>query len=48
MQAASLLAKNPNPTEQEIMSQMNGNVCRCSTYPRIRAAIRTAIKEARR
>ena len=48
MQAASLLAKNPNPNDKEIMDYMNGNLCRCGTYPRIKAAIKTAIKEAKR
>ena len=42
MQAASLLAKTPKPTDAEIDSAMAGNVCRCGTYPRIRAAIHTA------
>ena len=39
MQAASLLAQNPNPTLTEIDEAMNGNLCRCGTYPRIRAAV---------
>lgn len=39
MSAASLLAANPKPTKMEIMRQMNGNICRCGTYPRIIAAI---------
>jgi aerobic-type carbon monoxide dehydrogenase small subunit (CoxS/CutS family) len=38
--AVSLLRKNPNPTEAEIVSGMNGHVCRCGTYPRVVAAIR--------
>ena len=42
MQAASLLAKTPKPTDADIDSAMAGNVCRCGTYPRIRAAIHTA------
>jgi len=45
MQAASLLAKTPNPTDQEIERAMTGNICRCGTYQRIRAAIKTAAKE---
>ncbi len=45
MQAAALLAEKPNPTDEEIMDYMNGNICRCSTYPRIKAAIKTAAKE---
>jgi len=48
MQAAALLAEKPNPTDAEIMDYMNGNVCRCSTYPRIKAAIRTAAKEGKK
>jgi len=42
MQAASLLSHNPNPTDADISAAMNGNLCRCGTYPRIRAAIHTA------
>ena len=42
MQAASLLARTPNPSDQEIERAMNGNICRCGTYQRIRAAIKTA------
>ena len=42
MSAAALLAKHPNPTDQEIDVAMNGNLCRCGTYPRIRAAIHKA------
>ena len=42
MQAASLLAQNPRPTDADIDTAMNGNRCRCGTYPRIRAAIHTA------
>ncbi len=42
MAAASLLRRNPHPTEAEIAAGMNGNVCRCGTYPRIVAAIRQA------
>jgi len=42
MQAASLLAKNPNPTDEEIVSAMSGNICRCATYLRIKRAIRRA------
>lgn len=45
MQAAAMLAKKPDPTDQDIMEFMNGNICRCSTYPRIKAAIKTAAKE---
>ncbi|MFZ5624948.1 MAG: (2Fe-2S)-binding protein [Gemmatimonadota bacterium] len=42
MQAAALLRSTPAPTEEEIDQAMAGNICRCGTYPRIRAAIRTA------
>ena len=42
MQAASLLNDNPNPTDQEIDDAMSGNLCRCGTYPRIRAAVKRA------
>ena len=42
MNAASLLANIPNPTDEEIESSMNGNICRCGTYTRIKQAIKTA------
>ena len=42
MQAAALLAANPSPTDEEIADAMDGNLCRCATYPRIRAAIHAA------
>ena len=42
MQAASLLARTPNPTDAQIDTAMQGNICRCGTYQRIRAAIKTA------
>ena len=42
MQAASLVAKTPNPTDEEITEAMNGNLCRCGCYQRIHAAIRHA------
>jgi len=42
MNAASLLSKTPNPSDKEIEDAMNGNICRCGTYVRIKAAIRTA------
>jgi isoquinoline 1-oxidoreductase alpha subunit len=42
MAAAALLAANPAPTDADIDSAMSGNVCRCGTYPRIRAAIKRA------
>ncbi|WP_439124649.1 (2Fe-2S)-binding protein [Marivita sp.] len=42
MQAASLLMENSSPTDQEIDDAMSGNLCRCGTYPRIRAAVKRA------
>ena len=42
MQAASLLDMNPNPSDQDIDYAMSGNLCRCGTYPRIRAAVKSA------
>ncbi|NGO49806.1 (2Fe-2S)-binding protein [Allomesorhizobium camelthorni] len=42
MSAAALLEANPDPTDQDIDEAMNGNLCRCGTYPRIRAAIKKA------
>jgi len=42
MQAASLLKATPKPTNKEIDAAMSGNICRCGTYPRIRAAIKRA------
>lgn len=42
MSAAALLKKNPNPTDEDIEAAMNGNICRCGTYLRIKAAIKTA------
>jgi isoquinoline 1-oxidoreductase subunit alpha len=47
MQAASLLAKNNDPTREEIVEYMNGNLCRCMTYPRIVRAIQRAAAEMR-
>jgi len=44
MQAAALLKTNPDPTDDDIDAAMAGNLCRCGTYPRIRAAIKTAAK----
>ena len=44
MSAAALLAKNPSPRDAEIDQAMAGNVCRCATYVRIRAAIKEAAK----
>lgn len=42
MSAVSLLKNNPSPSEDEIAAGMNGNICRCGTYTRIKAAIKTA------
>lgn len=42
MNAAAFLKSNPNPSDQEIEAAMNGNLCRCATYTRIKAAIKTA------
>jgi len=42
MSAAVLLRENPNPTDQDIDDAMSGNICRCGTYQRIRAAIHKA------
>lgn len=45
MQAVSLLSSNPHPTDTDIDDVMSGNICRCGTYQRIRAAIHQAAKE---
>ncbi|MBI5016036.1 MAG: (2Fe-2S)-binding protein [Deltaproteobacteria bacterium] len=42
MEASALLAANPRPTDDQIVDAMEGNVCRCGTYPRIKQAIRRA------
>jgi isoquinoline 1-oxidoreductase alpha subunit len=42
MSAAALLGKSPHPTDEEITQAMNGNLCRCGTYERIRKAIHRA------
>ena len=42
MSASALLERNPSPTDADIDSAMSGNICRCSTYSRIRAAIHAA------
>ena len=42
MSAVALLTAKPKPTDADIDSAMSGNICRCGTYPRIRAAIQTA------
>ena len=45
MSAAALLAKNKNPSDADIDAAMSGNICRCGTYARIKAAIKTAAAE---
>ncbi len=45
MTAAALLKKNPSPTDEQIEQAMNGNICRCGTYTRIKSAIKTAAKQ---
>ena len=47
MQAADLLAVTPDPSDAEIDAAMAGNLCRCGTYPRIRAAVHTAARALR-
>jgi isoquinoline 1-oxidoreductase alpha subunit len=47
MAATALLEKNPAPTDAEIDSAMSGNICRCATYGRIRAAIHEAAQSAK-
>ena len=44
MSAVSLLARNPRPTDDDINTAMSGNICRCATYVRIRAAIKEAAR----
>jgi isoquinoline 1-oxidoreductase alpha subunit len=44
MQASALLANNKSPSDADIDAWMSGNICRCGTYPRIRAAINAAAK----
>ena len=46
MSASALLAKNPHPSDADIDAEMSGNICRCGTYPRIRAAIKQASQSA--
>jgi len=45
MQAAELLSQDKKPSEAKIIKAMDGNLCRCGTYPRIKTAIRLAVKE---
>ena len=42
MSAAALLKANPSPTDEQIASSLNGNICRCGTYVRIKAAVKKA------
>jgi len=44
MQVISLLSAKPHPTDEDIDDEMSGNICRCGTYQRIRAAIKEAVK----
>jgi isoquinoline 1-oxidoreductase alpha subunit len=46
MSAVALIESNPNPNDAEIDAAMSGNICRCGTYPRIRAAIKHASQSA--
>ncbi|MBC7993355.1 MAG: (2Fe-2S)-binding protein [Rhizobacter sp.] len=48
MSAAALLKGNKNPSDADIDAAMSGNICRCGTYPRIKAAIKTAAAEMRK
>lgn len=48
MAAAGLLARNPNPSEEDIVRGMDGNLCRCGTYPRIVAAVQQAARQGGR
>jgi isoquinoline 1-oxidoreductase alpha subunit len=45
MAATSLLTQTPHPSDEQIDNAMSGNICRCGTYPRIRAAIHQAAHE---
>ena len=45
MKAAELLAANPKPSRDQIIAHMDGNICRCGTYPRIVAAVERASRE---
>jgi aerobic-type carbon monoxide dehydrogenase small subunit (CoxS/CutS family) len=46
MSAVGLLNKNPNPGEPEIRAALQGNVCRCGTYPRVIEAVQKAVRHA--
>jgi isoquinoline 1-oxidoreductase alpha subunit len=47
MQAAALLSSTPSPSERQIVEGMNGNLCRCATYPRIVSAVKRAAEISR-
>lgn len=47
MQAATLLGRTPKPSDADIDTAMNGHICRCGTYPRIRAAIKAAAEHTK-
>ncbi|MFO7770606.1 MAG: (2Fe-2S)-binding protein [Roseovarius gahaiensis] len=47
VQAAALLAQTPDPSDQQINDALSGNLCRCGTYPRLRAAVKTAAAKLR-
>jgi isoquinoline 1-oxidoreductase alpha subunit len=47
MQAAALLAEDARPSDTKIVATMDGNLCRCGTYPRIKLAIKSAAKEGK-
>jgi isoquinoline 1-oxidoreductase alpha subunit len=46
MTAAAFLNQNPSPSDEEIEAAMNGNICRCGTYLRIKAAVKTAAQNS--
>jgi isoquinoline 1-oxidoreductase alpha subunit len=48
MQAAALLSEDPRPSEEKIVQAMDGNLCRCGTYPKIKSAIQLASKGGRK
>ena len=48
MQAAALLSEDPRPSEEKIMQAMDGNLCRCGTYPKIKSAIQLVSKGGRK
>lgn len=48
MTAAALLKKNPSPTEEDVVEAMNGNICRCGTYHRIKEAVLLAASKTNR